>query len=73
MSERAGSMVGWDCVIEWLNAAITEGVSHSVSEERIAEFVQMFPLLKANYSVLREWLSRSVDEHAAFMKDMDTD
>eukprot|EP00965_Chrysotila_dentata_P258552 6213259-Pleurochrysis_carterae.AAC.2 len=28
MSNREGSMVGWDCVIEWLNAAITEGVSH---------------------------------------------
>eukprot|EP00965_Chrysotila_dentata_P214313 6188126-Pleurochrysis_carterae.AAC.4 len=25
MSGREGSMVGWDCVIEWLNAAIKEG------------------------------------------------
>eukprot|EP00965_Chrysotila_dentata_P029264 973024-Pleurochrysis_carterae.AAC.1 len=35
MSARESSMVGWDCVIEWLDAAITEGVSHHVSEERI--------------------------------------
>eukprot|EP00965_Chrysotila_dentata_P167952 5545661-Pleurochrysis_carterae.AAC.1 len=36
MSGREGSMVEWDCVIEWLNAAISDGVSHHVSEERIA-------------------------------------
>eukprot|EP00965_Chrysotila_dentata_P058680 1947466-Pleurochrysis_carterae.AAC.1 len=66
-------MVGWDCVIEWLNAAISKGGAHSVSEERIAEFVQMCPLLEANYAVLRAWLTRSLDEHTARMKDMDND
>eukprot|EP00965_Chrysotila_dentata_P210281 6185805-Pleurochrysis_carterae.AAC.1 len=74
MSKREGSMVGWDCVVEWLNAAITEGVAHSVSEERIEEFIHMFPLLQENYTVLRAWLSHSAaDEHTAFMKDMDKD
>eukprot|EP00965_Chrysotila_dentata_P212548 6187105-Pleurochrysis_carterae.AAC.1 len=38
---QEGSMVGWDCVIEWLNAAITESVSHHVSEERIERFVSL--------------------------------
>eukprot|EP00965_Chrysotila_dentata_P086079 2840641-Pleurochrysis_carterae.AAC.1 len=32
MSQREGSMVGWDCVIEWLNGAITQGVTYHVAE-----------------------------------------
>eukprot|EP00965_Chrysotila_dentata_P213139 6187448-Pleurochrysis_carterae.AAC.1 len=54
MSAREGSMVGWDCVIEWLNAAITEGVSHHVSEERIERFISIYPLLQENFRSLKE-------------------
>eukprot|EP00965_Chrysotila_dentata_P222951 6193290-Pleurochrysis_carterae.AAC.1 len=71
MSEREASMlVGSDCVVEWLNAAITKSVAYSVSEERIDEFIKIFPLLQANHSVLKDWFSRSTaDAHAAYMKD----
>eukprot|EP00965_Chrysotila_dentata_P108959 3599791-Pleurochrysis_carterae.AAC.1 len=31
----------------------------------------MLPLLEANYTVLRAWLSRSVDEYSAYLKEMD--
>eukprot|EP00965_Chrysotila_dentata_P082791 2731621-Pleurochrysis_carterae.AAC.1 len=56
MSEREGSMVGWDCVIDWLNGAITQGVTHHVSEERTIEVVEMCPLLEANCRALHEWV-----------------
>eukprot|EP00965_Chrysotila_dentata_P059831 1984356-Pleurochrysis_carterae.AAC.1 len=49
MSTRKGSIIGWDCVIEWLNAVITEGVSHHVYEKRIARFISVYPLLEQNF------------------------
>lgn len=73
MSQHEGSMVGWDCVIEWLNKAISQGVSHHVSEERISRFIKCFPLLEHNYAVLRGILLPPQQRHAAFMKDMDSD
>eukprot|EP00965_Chrysotila_dentata_P133949 4430172-Pleurochrysis_carterae.AAC.2 len=43
MFAREGSMIGWDYVIDWLNAAITEGVSHHVSEERMKRSDSVYP------------------------------
>eukprot|EP00965_Chrysotila_dentata_P104536 3452164-Pleurochrysis_carterae.AAC.2 len=75
MSQRKGSMVGWDCVIKWLSGATTQGVTHLVSEERIAEFIKMYPLLESNYRALQDWVlgDASRAEASAFMKDMDAD
>lgn len=50
MSE--GSYVGWDTPIEWLNGAITDGVSKLVSEQRIARFVAQYAFVDSNYHSL---------------------
>lgn len=72
MSNNKGVKVGWDTPIEWLNGAITAGVEKLVSESRIENFIERFPLLQHNYNVLRaEFFSRA--EHHSWMKSMETD
>eukprot|EP00965_Chrysotila_dentata_P045782 1521555-Pleurochrysis_carterae.AAC.1 len=73
MSAREGCVVGWDCVIKWLNAAITEGASHHVSEESIQRFVSIYPLLTENFRSLKEHVLKATDTQRMNMKDMDTD
>eukprot|EP00965_Chrysotila_dentata_P151803 5016399-Pleurochrysis_carterae.AAC.3 len=73
MSTRVGSMIGWDCVIEWPNAAISEGVSHHVSEERIARFISVYPVLEQTFKSFKAHLLKSKDAQRVFMNDMVTD
>ena len=50
MSSRV--YVGWDSPIEWLNGAITSGVTSLVSEQRIENFVENYSFLDHNYAAL---------------------
>lgn len=68
MSKRV--YVGWDTPIEWLNGAITEGVSRMVSENRIAKFIHNYAFLDSNYHFLRESTDRARSGRALF-KDLD--
>ena len=45
-SDADGSCVGWDMLIEMLNAAIKAHVSHFVSETQVRNFVQNWALLE---------------------------
>ena len=73
MSDRPGSMVGWDCIIEWLNGAITAGVSSHVSLESIIKFIEIYPLLEHNYSVLRDLTLQGRATEKREMKSMEED
>ena len=55
MSDREGAMVGYDCPVEWENAAITAGVTSHVTLERIEKYVENYPLLQHNHDVMRQW------------------
>lgn len=69
MSDRV--YVGWDTPIEWLNLAITEGVTQLVSEERIADFVAKYSLMQSNYTVLVEAMHKDV-KRTSKMRCMDS-
>lgn len=69
MSER--TYVGWDSPIEWLNGAISQGVSRLVSEQRIERFISHFSLLDANYRHLQESTHCEVRSGMGMMKEMD--
>lgn len=73
MSDKPGSLVGWDTPVEWLNGAITEGVASHVSEPRIERFVQIYPLLQSNYTTMRDWSHRGRRAAYNHMKDMTND
>ena len=62
--------MGWDTPIEWLNAAITAGVLHHVSEDRIEDFVRNFSFTDAAYMGLLADANLSYDKHESFMKDI---
>ena len=66
----SGVCVGWDTPIEWLNAAITAGVLHHVSEDRIEDFVRNFSFTDAAYMGLLADANLSYDKHESFMKDI---
>ena len=44
--------VGWDSPIEWLNGAITSGVTSLISEQRIEDFVENYAFMESNYTSL---------------------
>jgi hypothetical protein len=67
---RSGVCVGWDTPIEWLNAAITAGVTHHVSDHRIEEFVRNFSFTDATYRALLADANLSYDKNESFMKDI---
>lgn len=73
MSAQPGRMIGWDCVIEWLNGAISSGVANHVTEEKIEQFIQNFPMLEHNYHLLQESTMSGAEEIRRWMKDMDSD
>jgi hypothetical protein len=68
----SGSCVGWDTVIEWLNAAITAGVTHRVSEERIKRFVRNYSFSDAAYRALLDDLRMNDGRKESFMKSLDS-
>ena len=62
--------VGWDSPVEFLNGAITDGVSSLVSESRIEEFVANYAFMNHNYAALLDMLEISRPTRAN-MRDMD--
>lgn len=69
MSERV--YVGWDSPIEWLNGAISDGVSSLVSEERIAKFISNYSVMQSNYQFLLD-ATRKSRSGSAKMGDMES-
>lgn len=47
--------VGWDTPIEWLNGAITEGVTSLVSEQRIENLVENYSFMWIT-TIQRFWM-----------------
>ena len=70
MSEN-GVCVGWDTPMEWLNAAITSGVRHHVSTERISEFVKNYAFTDTNYRKLLDDANLAYNRTESFMKGLD--
>lgn len=68
----SGVCVGWDTPIEWLNAAITDGVLHHVSETRIEHFIGYYSFTDAAYRALLDDANFSNDRNESFMKDLDS-
>lgn len=62
--------VGWDTPIEWLNGAITEGVTSLVSEQRIENFVENYSFMDHNYTALLDSVNFARSGNAN-MRDMD--
>lgn len=73
MSMREGARVGWDMPCEWLNLAITQGVKHAISEERISKFVAGFALTDANNQMLRDQFLDRRKVRQTKMKCIDAD
>ena len=73
MSDREGAMVGYDCPVEWLNGAITDGVQSHVTLERIEKFVHNHPLYQHNHHIIRAWSQPERERYEAFMKDIESD
>lgn len=63
--------VGWDTPIEWLNGAITQGVSKLVSEQRIAKFVSNYAFLDSNYHFLLDSVKGGYSSTAK-MRELDS-
>lgn len=63
--------VGWDTPVEWLNGAITNGVSSLVSEDRIANFIANYALLDSNYQLLLD-TTQTGRSSVRKMKDMES-
>ena len=68
----SGACVGWDTPIEWLNAAITAGVTHHVSETRIQQFVKDFAFMDTAYRALLHDANMEYDKTESFMKSLDS-
>ena len=54
-SDALGSGTGWDMIIEQLNGAIKDHVSHFVSEAQVSHFVQNWALLEQVQAHMREF------------------